>query len=106
MVGPFPATTQRLLFTQRVDPVSPEPGNGKHRLRGRLLPLDFRGRLVEGPRDRSSLYIPPLYLKSEPYLPTPAPIVVLDAADIKALGSALRTNQVVIWLPANPAIEE
>ena len=49
-VQPTQAGVSRLTFEQHIEPVTHEPGPTRGRLGGRVLPLDFRGRLIEGPR--------------------------------------------------------
>ena len=99
--GSIQAPVQYYRFTNRIDPQTPEPGNGGLRHRGRRLPLDFVGRLVEGPRRASCLYFtPPLILKARD-VPSPAhiPHLELSGADVKALGAALQSGSRAILIP-------
>ncbi len=93
--------TQLCRMVSRIDPVTPEPGNDGLRLRGRLLPLDFAGRLIEGPRERSVLYFAPAVILQPMGFPAPAHFnsVELDGGDLKALGSAIRPGDVAILIP-------
>lgn len=94
------AQVQTYRFARRVDPVSVEPGNANLRLRGRRLPLDFFGRLIEGPRRRSRLYFAPGLVIRASEMPTDAtPHIALSPADVKALGSALRPGNAAILIP-------
>lgn len=90
-----------LRLSERIDPFTPEPGNEGLRLRGRSLPLDFLGRLVEGPRRASQLYFRPSLLIHPSHLPLPGSInhIVLDGSDVKALGSALDRGSPAVWIP-------
>ncbi|MDP6778865.1 MAG: hypothetical protein QGI83_19080 [Candidatus Latescibacteria bacterium] len=90
-----------LQLTDLIDPFTPEPGNLGLRLRGRRLPLDFYGRLIEGPRRASRLYFSPTLLVQSSHLPAPVSMhhILLDGNDIKALGSALGPGSPAIWIP-------
>jgi hypothetical protein len=90
-----------LRLADRIDPFTPEPGNAGVRLRGRTMPLDFLGRLVEGPREASRLYFRPSLLIQPGHLPVPSSIgcVVLNGSDVKALGSALEPGSLAVWIP-------
>ena len=91
---------QTYRFARRVDPISVEPGNANLRLRGRLLPLDFFGRLIEGPRRRSRLYFAPaLVIQASGMSTDTTPQIALSPEDIKALGSALRPGNAAILIP-------
>ena len=92
--------TQNYHFVSRIDPISKEPGNADLRLRGRLLPLDFFGRLMEGPRHHSRLYFTPdLVIRADGISTGATPHITLSPVDIKALGSALRSGNVAIFIP-------
>ena len=99
--GASPQSSFQLRMIARLDPVSVEPGNFGLRLRGRRLPLDFSGRLIEGPRARSRLYFSPHLRIQPPEFPLPAMsgVIVLDASHIKALGSALQPGSTAILVP-------
>lgn len=99
--GALPRSSSQLRMIARLDPVSVEPGNPGLRLRGRRLPLDFSGRLIEGPRARSRLYFSPSLLiqPTEFPLPSNSGAIVLDSSHIKALGSALQPGSVAILVP-------
>lgn len=104
--GVLPDNIHQLTFQQRIDPFTPEPGNANLRLRNRLMPLDFYGRLVEGARLRSYLYFTPsLFFQSSAISPTTLPAIWLDAADIKALGAALKPGHIAIFIPDELPIE-
>jgi hypothetical protein len=104
--GVLPSNIHQLTFQQRIDPFTPEPGNANLRLRNRLIPLDFYGRLVEGSRQRSRLYFTPsLFFQSSAISPTTLPAIWLDAADIKALGAALKPGNIAILIPDELPIE-
>ena len=98
--------TQNYAFVNRIDPISVEPGNANLRLRGRLFPFDFSGRLIEGPRHRSRLYFAPnLVIRADGISTGITPHITLSPLDIKALGSALRPGSIAIFIPhaeANP----
>ncbi|MXX14090.1 MAG: hypothetical protein F4Y39_08390 [Gemmatimonadetes bacterium] len=92
--------TQNYRFVTRIDPISVEPGNANLRLRGRLFPLDFSGRLIEGPRHRSRLYFAPnLVIRADGVSTSDIPHITLSPVDIKALGSALRPGNIAIFIP-------
>ena len=93
--------TQLCRMVSRIDPVTPEPGNDRLRLRGRWLPLDFAGRLIEGPRERSILYFAPAVILQPVGFPAPAHFssIELDGGDLKALGSAIGPGDVAILIP-------
>lgn len=98
--GAIPSATDYAHFLKRLDPLTPEPGNDHLRRRGRLLPLDFVGRLTEGARRHSQLYFTPELLLVPPEVPQPPatlPTLVLDASDIKTL--AMQPLQVAIVIP-------
>jgi hypothetical protein len=102
--GPVPHTRRKtLLFhmANRIDPVTPEPGNHGLRLRGRRLPLDFIGRLIEGPREISRLYFSPSLLIQPVGSPTSPNLghLELRGRDVKALGSALQPGNAAILIP-------
>ncbi|MCZ6631906.1 MAG: hypothetical protein O7G87_00745 [bacterium] len=100
--GSVQTPTQAYTLRYRIDPQTPEPGNQGLRLRGRHLPLDFQGRLIEGPRHMSSLYFsPPLILTASQPFPS-IPHLQLFGPDIKALGSALRPGDRAILIPNLP----
>ena len=90
-----------LTMANRIDPFTPEPGNDGLRLRGRRMPLDFIGRLIEGPREASSLYFVPSLLLQPADLPPPDEISYLQLSghDIKALGSALSPGSRAVLVP-------
>ena len=92
--------TQNYSFVSRIDPISLEPGNVNLRLRGRLFPLDFSARLIEGPRHRSRLYFAPnLVIRADGISTGDMPHITLSPVDIKALGSALRPGNIAIFIP-------
>ncbi len=92
--------TQNYRFVTRIDPISVEPGNANLRLRGRLFPLDFSGRLIEGPRHRSRLYFAPnIVIRADGVSTSDIPHITLSPVDIKALGSALRPGNIAIFIP-------
>ena len=95
------AKTGLLRMVNRIDPFTPEPGSDGLRLRGRALPLDFVGRLIEGPRRISRLYFSPSMLLQPADLPAPRNVgyLKLDGGDIKALGSALPPGSAAILIP-------
>ncbi len=100
--GLAPTTKIGLLrMVNRIDPLTPEPGNKGLRLRGRALPLDFVGRLIEGPRKISRLYFSPPMLLQPADLSAPSDVhyLKLDGGDIKALGSALSPGSAAILVP-------
>lgn len=99
--GALPRSSYRLRMIARLDPLSVEPGNPGLRLRGRRLPLDFSGRLIEGPRARSRLYFSPSLLIQPAEFPLPAKsgVIVLDSSHVKALGSALQPGSTAILVP-------
>lgn len=102
IAGVAPRETEYAQFLKRLDPLTSEPGNDRLRHRSRLLPLDFVGRLTEGPRRRSQLYFtPPLLLKPPDIPHTSAALLtlVLDASDIKTLGAAMQPLQAAIVIP-------
>ena len=92
-----------LLFRMvtRIDPFTPEPANRGLRLRGRRQPLDFIGRLIEGPGERSRLYFSPRLVIQPVGLPAPPGIdcLELEGGDIKSLGSALQPGNGAILIP-------
>jgi hypothetical protein len=97
-----PAGTRRCTYVGLVPPVTPDPGAQGLRLGGRRLPLDFSGRLTEGPRHRSRLWFcGGLVLQSvDTVCPDSAACVGLDGPDIKALGSALQPGAAAILVPS------
>lgn len=109
ILAPSPTSAARVQiyrFARRVDPVSVEPGNANLRLRGRRLPLDFFGRLIEGPRRRSRLYFAPALVLQSSDMPTDTtPYLALSPADVKALGSALCPGNAAILIPPSREVE-
>ncbi|MDA0745753.1 MAG: hypothetical protein O2954_04495, partial [bacterium] len=107
----FPVQAQEtalLTFTAHIPPVTPEPGNHGQRLRGRRFPLDFTGRMIEGPRDQSRLYFYPSLLLQPEEIESPPGVqaLMLSQSDIKALGSALQSGDKAILIPPSPAPDE
>ena len=94
-------SSSELRMIVRLHPYSVEPGNSGLRLRGRRLPIDFSGRLIEGPRSRSRLYFSPAMLIQQHELPLPAGIfgIALKSSDVKALDSALGPGSTAILIP-------
>jgi hypothetical protein len=100
--GSIQPPIQAYTLRHRLDPQTPEPGNHGLRLRGRHLPLDFQGRLIEGSRHVSSLYFsPPLILTASQPFPS-IPHLQLLGSDVKALGSALQPGDRAILIPNIP----
>ena len=101
LTGALSRSSSQLRMIARLDPVSAEPGNTGLRLRGRRLPLDFSGRLIEGPRGRSRLYFSRALLIQPHEFSVPARTggIVLDSSDIKALDSALQPGSTAILIP-------
>lgn len=93
--------TKLLQMIKRIDPITPEPANLGLRLRGRALPLNFIGRLIEGPRKLSRLYFSSSVVIQSIDLPILKDISYLkiDGGDIKALGSALNPGSSAILIP-------
>ncbi len=91
--------TLLLKMVNRIDPFTPEPGNHGLRLRGRRLPQDFIGRLIEGPRETSRLYFSPSLLIQPVGLPADISHLNLNGNDVKALGTALRAGSAAILIP-------
>ena len=89
-----------LTLDSPIEPASVEPGNEDVRLRGRRFPLDFRTRLLEGPRDRTRFYfVPPLVIRPAALPPQPGlSSLPLSGADIKALASALEPGSPAIFI--------
>ena len=104
-VQPTQAGVSRLTFEQHIEPVTHEPGPTRGRLGGRVLPLDFRGRLIEGPRAASRLYFSPTFLIQGNF-PFQSDVAgaVLSGGDIKSLASALTpgTPAILISAPMTP----
>ena len=91
-----------MTFKQHLAPSTPEPGPSRGRIGGRSLPLDFKGRLTEGPRSTSRLYFQPPFLiqgglPSRPQLNH----AVLSGQDIRSLTSALEPGTPAILIPAS-----
>ena len=101
LAGALSLLPSQLRMIVRIDPHTVEPGNSGLRLRGRRLPIDFSGRLIEGPRGRSRLYYSPALLIQPHVLPLPAGTfgIALDSSDVKALDSALRPGSAAILIP-------
>ncbi len=99
--GTLSLSSSQLRMIDRLAPYSIEPGNSGLRLRGRRLPVDFSGRLIEGPRSRSRLYFSPSLLIQPHELPLPAGTfgIGLVSSDVKALDSALRPGCAAILIP-------
>lgn len=78
-------------------PYASRPGRlGDHR-----LPLDFVGRLIEGPRTHDRLYFSPPLVVGSPRVPRPVagtPWIVLGGDDVKSLSSAVDPGTPVILL--------
>ncbi len=108
LTGALSRSSSQLQMIARLDPVSAEPGNSGLRLRGRRLPLDFSGRLIEGPRGRSRLYFSPALFIQPHEFPVPARTcgIVLDSSDVKALDSALYPGSTAILIPIVDRIPE
>ncbi len=108
LTGALGRSPSKLQLIARLAPVSTEPGNAGLRLRGRRLPLDFSGRLIEGPRGRSRLYFSPALLIQPHGFPVPARTgaIVLDSSDIKALDSALHPGSTAILIPTTEFIPD
>ncbi|MDE2998888.1 MAG: hypothetical protein OXU79_07410 [Gemmatimonadota bacterium] len=102
LAGAFRLSPSQLRMIDRLYPHSVEPGNSGLRLRGRRLPIDFSGRLIEGPRGRSRLYFSPALLIQPHELPLPAGAIgiALVSSDIKALDSALGPGSAAILVPS------
>ena len=94
-------------FISRIDPGTPEPGNHGLRLRGRQLPLDFFGRLVEGARTTSRLYFSPRLILQSAGVPAnlEVSLIILRREDMKALGSALEQGASAFLIPDDDARE-
>lgn len=88
-----------LTLLSRIKPISLEPGTEGLRLRGRVFPLDFRTRLVEGPRDRTLFDYGPLLLVGPAQLKLDGIGIALPETDIKALSSALDPGSAAILIP-------
>jgi len=90
-----------LHMVNRVHPVTPIPGERRRRLRGRRLPVDFVGRLVEGPREATRLYLTPSLVIQPTGLSSPSGCshLELQPADVKALASALQPGNAAILIP-------
>jgi len=93
--------TQQYRFARLIAPVTPEPGAEGLRLGGRQLPMDFSGRLTEGPRRRSRLYFSDglLLQPLDAVCPDGCLCVRLGDPDIKAFGSALQPGASAILIP-------
>ncbi|MDE2888088.1 MAG: hypothetical protein OXR72_07715 [Gemmatimonadota bacterium] len=102
LAGALSLSSSQLRLIDRIEPHSVEPGNSGLRLRGRRLPIDFSGRLIEGPRGRSRLYFSPALLIQPHELPLPAGTfgIALVSSDVKALDSALRPGSAAILVPS------
>ena len=88
--------THRLVQTIR--PGSRLPEQGRNRLAGRRLPLDFVGRLIEGPRKVDRLYFHPSFMIGSDRTPRPrgVPYVLLSGQDLKSLSSAVDTTTTAV----------
>lgn len=93
--GQIPHKTQLFTLQMHIEPYTPIASAQ------RLLPLDFSGRLTNGPKHRSQLYFTPPLLMQSAGLPktTHIPTIQLSDQDIKALASALTTNNNAILIP-------
>lgn len=90
-----------LHIVSRVHPVTPIHGDRRLRLRGRRLPVDFVGRLIEGPSEASRLYLTPSLVIQPAGLSSPSGCshIELKPDDIKALASALQPGNAAILIP-------
>lgn len=98
---PLAGVPRVLELISLIQPVTPEAGSEGLRLRGRKFPLDFRTRLVEGPRDRTRFYFEPTLLIGATEPGSDAIDVGLPEEDIKALSSALDPGFKAILIPRN-----
>ena len=100
-VGRPQSDTSLHRYRQNVPPVTPEPGTRSLRLGGQRVPLDFWGRLTEGPRQRSRLcFDGGLILQPDgPACSDTGFCVVLNGSDIKSLGSGLSRGAPAILIP-------
>ena len=89
-------------YTRLIAPVTPGQGAEGARLGGQQLPMDFTGRLIEGPRQRSRLYFSDglLLQPLDAVCPDSCVCVSLSGADLKAFGSALRPGASAILVPS------
>ncbi len=92
------ATT--LTYRQTLSPHTQISAQQGRRLAGRRLPLDFVGRLIEGPRKNDRLYFePPLQIGStRTPRPDNTPYVIISGDDLKSLSSAIDTTTIAILL--------
>jgi len=100
----FPSLQHRInpirTLSSKIHPGTPEPGNDGLRLRGRMLPLDFVGRLIEGPRKATRLYFTPSLLLQSEAVPVDRKVgwIMLSGVDLKAVAAALRPGSVAILI--------
>ena len=98
----MPQQTQIVTLQMHIEPYTPIASPR------RLLPLDFSGRLTNGPKHRSRLYFtPPLLIQSnEISASNRTPTIQLGNQDIKALASALAiANQAILIPNTTPGIK-
>ena len=90
-------------LSTKISPGTPEPGNDGLRLRGRKLPLDFMGRLVEGPRKATRLYFTPSLLLQSKMVPVDRKSrwIFLPGEDLKAMAAALSPGSVAILITSS-----
>ena len=91
-----------LQYLQTLSPHSKIPAQQGERLAGRRLPLDFVGRLIEGPRKSDRLYFVPAFVIESTRAPRPndTPCAVVSGEDLKSLSSAIDTTTIAILLHA------
>ena len=96
-----PVTTY--YYSQRISPHVPIASQAGNRLAGRRLPLDFAGRLIEGPRRHDRLYFEPaLVICSERAPHTGSvPYILISGVDLKSLSSAVDATTAAILI--NPS---
>ena len=91
-----------LQYRQTLSPHSKLSSQEGGRLAGRRLPLDFVGRLIEGPRKNDRLYFEPAFVIGSMRTPRPndIPYAVVSGDDLKSLSSAIDTTTIAILLHA------
>jgi len=99
--------TRQVVYRSTVSPGSPVPASSGQRLAGRRLPLNFVGRLIEGPTTRDRiLFSEDLVIAPDPSrIPPDFSYVVLPPKDIKSLSAALEdsTTAILVHLDESPA---
>ncbi|MBS13158.1 MAG: hypothetical protein CME19_16310 [Gemmatimonadetes bacterium] len=96
----LPAEVSVFTFTESWSPNVPTESHRGHRLGNRRLPLDFVGRLIEGPTTHDRLLFAPPFLIASDHLPRPrqTPHVTVSGKDLKSISAAIEAGTQAILI--------